>query len=240
MYCRKCGKKLSDDALFCKYCGEKIKIQDNYNSTDNLPKPDKLDIVSKFPVGKVGVKGIAVLCIAIFVIVACITAVNLYGWPNSHSLKEVNFEGYKATYSLLSPVEMYDKPSYNQGADIKRTLCRHGEDKNFICEVREIEFTDSDIEIIDKDFLKMIAKELEKKLSNFSVEKYENTNIGKIKGTKMTAKFLFDKNEYTAQYIAFHKNNILGCIIVGYRTSLKDGEKISEQVIDSIKITPKK
>lgn len=240
MYCRKCGKELSDDALFCKYCGEKIKIQDNSNSTNRLPKIDKSDIVSRFPVGKVGVKGIAVLCIAIFAIIAFSIAVDYYGWPISQNLKEVNFEGYKATYSLLSPVKMYDKPEYNHGKEIKRSFCRSGNDKNFICEIREIEFSNSEIEIINRDFLDTIAQLLEKKTSNFSIEKFENINVGKLKGTKMIAKYKFGKDEYKVHYIVFHKNATVFCINIGYRTSRKDGEKILEQVIDSIEITPKK
>lgn len=27
MYCNKCGKQISDDSIFCNYCGEKVKIQ---------------------------------------------------------------------------------------------------------------------------------------------------------------------------------------------------------------------
>lgn len=240
MFCRKCGKALSDDAVFCKYCGEKIKIQDNYNSAQKLPMTGKLDIVSRFPVGQVGVKGIVALCLAIFVIIACFMAVDFYGWPISQSLKEVNFEGYKATYSLLSPVEMYDKPGYNHGKDVKRYLCRSGSNKNFICEIREIEFIDSDVEISNSDLLMSIAQQLEHKTSNFSIGKFEKANIGKIKGTKMNATYTFGENEYKVQYIAFHKNTTFWCINIGYRTSRKDGEKILEQVIDSIEITPKK
>lgn len=30
MYCNKCGKQITDDSVFCSYCGTKIEIQDEY------------------------------------------------------------------------------------------------------------------------------------------------------------------------------------------------------------------
>ena len=46
-------------------------------------------------------------------------------------------------------------------------------------------------------------------------------------------------DEYKARSVAFRKNNIIWCVYIGYRASLNYGDRISEQVIESIKISPK-
>lgn len=234
MYCRKCGKELPDDALFCKYCGEKIKIQDYSNCANKLPKTDKLDVVSK-----VGVKGIAVLCLIVFVIVACINAINYYGWPFSNHLKEVNIEGFNASLSMLSPIEMKDERMFNPGPDIKRYIYKTGKDEKYICEVLEIEHINSHGEYSDTDVLISLVQDMKKTTSNLLSGKYEKVSIGKLNGTKVNVTYTVGKDKYNAQYLAFHKNNDIWCVNIGYKASNKDGEMISEKVVESIKITPK-
>ena len=34
MFCSKCGNKIADDALFCKYCGQKVEQEDDINIED--------------------------------------------------------------------------------------------------------------------------------------------------------------------------------------------------------------
>lgn len=44
MYCKKCGKLIADDSVYCKYCGTN---QNEVTTSEAKPKPIKVDVNAK-------------------------------------------------------------------------------------------------------------------------------------------------------------------------------------------------
>ncbi len=94
MYCKKCGKEIADDSVFCKYCG--ISLSENKISPENKGVEKK----------KKGYLKVTIIAVIVITVVAALFSYNYFAQEaevariTAKMKREINQEGMKNDYGI--------------------------------------------------------------------------------------------------------------------------------------------
>ena len=138
MFCEKCGKKLNDNATFCRYCGTKIKLdnKDNANNNTNVGESavnesgSKLERERKVQIALIIGIGVVIL-IAIIIVVVLMTGSkskdtassdSSYSSTNNGTANSYNSNSSNVTTNKSTNSSAYNRNSTSSQQDLKKAI----------------------------------------------------------------------------------------------------------------------
>lgn len=111
MFCKNCGKEITDDAKFCKYCGKKVKSNDK--KSGNIQNVSQNNESSDNTL-KYAVIGIVIIIIAIIVSAAALGVFNIDTYSNDGNSVEDTNGGDEVSKVSLSSFPVSEAPNLAQ------------------------------------------------------------------------------------------------------------------------------
>ena len=253
MFCRKCGKKIPEDSVYCPICGAEIEIQSlhlsddvddsNQNETVFMPmvnednaRSEEKNISTVNPLNKISNANSKKILVFVGVAVILITILGV--WLYSSGLKNVTIDGNSSKLTVASPVYLADAKLNHVGPGIKKYTYKRGSSDRFVFEVSCLELYKYVSPRDLKDISKTMAAGFKKDRSGFTADKFDDIKINNKDGIKILGTLSVNGIQHRIKCVNFNCFNEIWTIYIEYDPSDNTAEEESEKIINSIKIIP--